>query len=473
MSKRIQLSKATAWYTIGNLFTRSIGFLLLPLYSNLINTAEFGNYSLIMSLYTILSVFYYGGLQSALSKYYLEEVNEHKQKEIFSTIFNSTLIIGVIITAVIFLMSEPIAITTTGSGDYADLISLVFAALFFESTTFIIIHLLRTKEIVRKVVGYSSFSAIINLILNIYLVYILRQGIYGIILAQLISAALLFVILLPVLRGNYIKVINLKLFKIIFVFTYPLIIAGLFSASVDVIDRFIIDHFMGKVEVGIYSFSYRIALIMNIFVISLRSAWTPYSIRLYHEGNYTNEFGKSFTKIITVSLLIFLVVSMFIDDLFNIHSNGLYLFNPGYRDGIIIIPVILIAYIFNAIVTYYSLYPYVSGTSIHFLVSDLIAFVINILLNFLLIPQYGIIGAAYATFFSYFGSALYLIFLSGKKLRIEYEPVKIIMIVIISGIVFLISKYFNFFPVDIALFIIAFFFLYKLSDLKIGIFAKN
>ncbi len=472
MENRTSLSKATAWYTIGNLFIRSVSFILLPLYSNLITPTEFGNYSLIVSFYTIISVLYYSGLQSTLSKYYLEEKDEFKRKEIFSTIFNSILIIGFILTIIIYFSADWIAGIVTGSQNYSGLIRIIFTALFFEGISFITIHLLRTRELAHKVVIYSSASAVINFILNIYFIYVLHLGIYGIISAQLISAIVLFILLLPYLRENYINKINPTLARIIFSFSIPLIIAGLLSSCVDVIDRFIINHFLGKEEVGIYSFSYRLALIMNIFVLSLRSAWTPYSIRLYNIGNYKEEFGKSLTKIIAVSLFIFLIVSIFIDDLFAIHFSGFNLFDPQYKSGIQIIPVILISYVLSALVTYYSVYPYVSGKSIHFLFSDFIALLINISFNFILIPVYGIMGAAFATFFSYFACACYLLIISERKIKINIEPVKIIILLFSTGLFYLISKLLNILFVDIILTIISFFLVFRLTGFKLNFYRK-
>ncbi len=470
MEKKSSLSKATAWYTVGNLFVRSVSFLLLPLYSNLISTIDFGNYALIMSLYSIVAVFYQSGLQSALSKYYLEEENENRRKEVFSTILNAAGIIGLILTAIIFLLSGWIALAAVGSPGYGNLIRVIFAALFFESITFITLHLLRTKELARKVVIYSSFSAVINLVLNLYLVYYLRLGIYGIIWAQLVTSVMVFLILLPFLKENYLSVIRAAWLKTYFSFSYPLIIGGLLSASVAVIDRFIIDHFLGKSEVGIYSFSYRIALVMNIFVMSLRSAWTPYSIRLYNEGNYSIEFGKSFTKIVAVSLLIFLTVSIFIDDLFNFSVQGYRLFDTQYEGGIHIIPVILVSYIFSAIMTYYSVYPYVSGKSFHFLAADFIALSINISLNFILIPLYGIMGAAAAALLSYSGSAAYLVIISEKKIKITYEPVKIVLILISIAAFYVVSKLLNTFLADIIMFVTSLFIVYRLTGFKLKTF---
>ena len=467
MEKKSSLSRATAWYTIGNLFVRSVSFLLLPLYSNLISTEEFGRYSLVMSLYAIIAVFYQSGLQSALSKYYLEEENESRRKEIFSTIINAAGLIGITLSIIIFILSGWIALEATGTAGYSGLIRIIFASLFFETITFITLHLLRTKELARKVVVYSSFSAVVNLIFNIYLVYFLKLGIFGIIWAQLVTSVSLFFILLPFLRDSYMPRMRTDMLKTFLTFSYPLVIAGLLSAAVEVIDRFIIDHFLGKSEVGIYSFAYRIALVMNIFVMSLRGAWTPYSIRIYNAGNYSEEFGKSLTKIVGVSLLIFLTVSIFIDDLFTLNFSGFFLFNPQYRGGIEIIPVVLASYVFSAVVTYYSVYPYVSGKSIHFLVSDLIALVINIVLNFWLIPLYGIMGAAAATFFSYLGNAAYLVIISERKIKITYEMWKIVSILFSISLFYLVSKLLDLFAVDVILFIIAFFLVYRLIGFKL------
>ena len=467
MEKKSSLSRATAWYTIGNLFVRSVSFLLLPLYSNLISTEEFGRYALVMSLYAIIAVFYQSGLQSALSKYYLEEENESRRKEIFSTIINAAGLIGITLSIIIFILSGWIALEATGTAGYSGLIRIIFASLFFETITFITLHLLRTKELARKVVVYSSFSAVVNLIFNIYLVYFLKLGIFGIIWAQLVTSVSLFFILLPFLRDSYMPRMRTDMLKTFLTFSYPLVIAGLLSAAVEVIDRFIIDHFLGKSEVGIYSFAYRIALVMNIFVMSLRGAWTPYSIRIYNAGNYSEEFGKSLTKIVGVSLLIFLTVSIFIDDLFTLNFSGFFLFNPQYRGGIEIIPVVLVSYIFSAVVTYYSVYPYVSGKSIHFLVSDLIALVINIVLNFWLIPLYGIMGAAAATFFSYLGNAAYLVIISERKIKITYEMWKIVSILFSISLFYLVSKLLDLFAVDVILFIIAFFLVYRLIGFKL------
>ena len=90
----MSLFKSTFLYTIGNIFARSLSFLLLPLYSNLISVEEFGNYALIMSGYVIIAAIYQGGLHAGFSKYYLEENSDSNRKNIFSTLFSFVFIIS-------------------------------------------------------------------------------------------------------------------------------------------------------------------------------------------------------------------------------------------------------------------------------------------------------------------------------------------------------------------------------------------
>ncbi len=430
MPKKKSLSGSTAWYTAGNLFVRSVSFILLPLYSNYISKEDFGNYALLMSLYVIVSVIYQLGLQSSLSKFYLEENNEENRKKIFSTALNFVVIVGLFVTAAAVFLSKEISEIILGSSEYFRLINLLFLCLLFETTTYFILHLLKTKEHAVSVVMYSSINAAVNLILNLLFVYHLQMQVEGILLAQLISSVLLLAVLLPELRINYVLSIDRKILLMLLSFALPFIIGGMLSAAVDAADRFILNFYLGKEDVGIYSFSYKIAMIMNVFIISFRAAWTPYSINIFRSGNYKEHFGQTLNKLTALSGLILLLITFFTDDLFNIKIFGSYLINHEYLPGIMILPFVLCGYIFSGIATFYSVYPYISGKSYHFLMSDSIAFIINITLNFILIPQLGILGAAAATTLSFLAAAVYLIFVSFNTVKIKYEFQKLLIIII-------------------------------------------
>lgn len=226
------------------------------------------------------------------------------------------------------------------------------------------------------------------------------------------------------------------------------------------VDRYFIDYYLDTSEVGIYSFSYRIALVMNLFVISFRTAWAPRAINNYKEGNYSDDFGKIFTKLISTTLLVFIFVSLLIGDLFELKISGFEIFNESYRPGIEIIPIVLFSYIFSGFSGFYSVYPFVSGKSKHFLISDVSALIINVVLNILLIPAFGIMGAAAATFAGLFFNTIYLWLVSRNNIKINYEMNKVWLIFVSGIICFAAGFYINIFFVDVLL-IAAFVFVLK------------
>ena len=370
MQKKSGLFEATAWYGIGNLFVRLVGFVLLPLYSNLISVEQFGIYSLMMSTYAIAGVFYQFGMITSLTNFYLKENDELTKRIIFSTVINSIIILGLILSVIALIISPLLTQKIIGSDEYLSLFILLFVIIFIETISNFILQLFKTQELSKKVVIYLFMGALINLLLNIWFVYDLRMGIKGIVYAHGLTSFLIFILLLPLIKDAYTFRFDRKILKSTILFSLPLFISGLFSSGMDVADRFILDHFLGRKEVGEYSFAYRLAMITNIFVISFRAAWTPYALNRYRENNYPENFGKILVKVLAIGVFILFAVSFFADDLFNIRLFGKILFNAAYKNGLVILPFIVVGYIFSSLASFYSVYPFVSNKSYHFLISD-------------------------------------------------------------------------------------------------------
>jgi O-antigen/teichoic acid export membrane protein len=449
MQKKSGLFEATAWYGIGNLVVRLVSFILLPLYSNLIPVEQFGIYSLMMSVYAISGVFYHFGMNASLTNFYLKENDETARKIIFSTIVNAIIILGLFLTIIALSISSFLTDKILGSSEYSILVILLFIIIFVETVSNYILQLFKTLELSKKVVIYLFAGAVINLLLNIWFVYGLRIGIKGIIFAHLLTAIIVFILLLPLVKGSYTFRIDKKILTTAVIFSLPLFISGLFSSGMDVADRFVLDRFLGKKEVGEYSFAYRLAMITNIFVISFRAAWMPYALNKFKEGNYRENFGKIFIKVIAIGVFILLTVSFFADDLFVIKIFSKNLFNPIYKAGLVILPYVVIGYIFNSLASFYSLYPFTANKSYHFLISDGLGVISNLILNFILIPVYGMLGAGIATSISFIMAAGYLYFISKNKIEIIY-PRKEITITCLVGIgVLLLGMILNYFWVQI------------------------
>lgn len=460
MQAKPSVFKSTAWYGAGNLIFRAVNFLLLPLYSQVLSTAEFGNYALIMAFYSIALIFYQAGFGIGFTKFYLDADSEEKRKTVLSSILNTVFFLSVILSTIGLFFTNQISFLLLGSSAFSQLFFVVFVSLFFENISYFLLYYFKTLERSKFVVLITTVSSSVNFILNILLVYYLSLGVQGIFIAQLAAGAVIVFVLIPLVLKDYIILIDKELIKKVFKFSAPLFIGSIFAVLLEVIDRYFIDYFLNTSEVGIYSFSYRIALVMNLFVISFRTAWAPRAINNYKEGNYSDDFGKIFTKLIASTLLVFIVVSLFAGDLFNTKVFGYDVFSESYRPGIEIIPIVLLAYLFSGFTSFYSVYPLVTGKSKHFLISDICALVINVVLNILLIKPLGIMGAAVATLVGVSFNTIYLWLISKNNIKINYE-MKNVIVIIISGLMcFVAAFYINMLWVDIVL-ITAFVFVIK------------
>jgi len=221
MQKKSGLFEATAWYGMGNLIVRLVSFILLPLYSNLIPVEQFGIYSLMMSIYAISGVFYQFGMSASLTNFYLKENDESARKIIFSTIVNAIIILGLVLTVIAFSISSFLTDKILGSSEYSFLLILLFIIIFIETISNYILQLFKTLELSKKVVVYLFAGAIINLLLNIWFVYGLRIGIKGIIFAHLLTTILVFILLLPLIKGTYTFRLDKKILIAAALFSLP------------------------------------------------------------------------------------------------------------------------------------------------------------------------------------------------------------------------------------------------------------
>lgn len=471
--RKVNLTNSTFWYSLGTLFSRAISFILLPIYSNIISPKDFGIYALTISVYSILSVVYQGGIHNGLTKYFLQTTSLEARKRIFSTTFIFVFLFSFILSGVGTFASGKITLLIFNELQYSNLVVLAIWMCFIDNLGFIIIQILRVEEKVKNIVRITVLAGMANLVLNIGLLLYFDLGIKGIFFAQIISGFLTLLLLLPTLISKISFTFEKEIFKKMLQFSFPIFIGGIFSILLDVIDRFILDHYLGTTIVGIYNFGYKIAMIMNVFVIAFRSAWIPHAMKLYQNHHDAKIiFGQNFTKLVLSGTLLFLSVSIFIDNIFNIEIFNTHLLNEKYLVSISIIPYILIAYFFNAITSFYSLYPYITGKSYHFLISDTIALFLNIFFNYLFIPRYGMVGAAYATLIGYAFNGLYFFSIS-RKIRIDYNIKAISVIVCITVAAFGLSNYLNNLLFDLCSFLVVVYIAYKISGYRINIFKAH
>ncbi len=434
----------TLVYSIGNFLSRGLNFILLPIYSHYIAPSEFGIYSVIISVITIASTILNFGLPGIFVKSLSELESADQKKKFISNVISGISIVSVPVLFLIMFYSNQISLLLIGNDQYYFEIILGVISVYALNYSYYFSVFYIAEQNSKKYVLINSLAAIANFSLNIILIVIFKLGINGIFISQILSSLLLIILSSDVVK-NFFKVeLDLNYLKPVLITSFPILLSGICTIIVELIDRFIVLKYLGEEQAGIYSFGYRIALIYNLFILSFKTAWIPHYFSLkVTEEEEAKHLGRVLTKIFLISSILILTIQILVELLFNLELKSFQLFDKSYSEASDIIIFVMIGYFFSMIMSFYSIAPYKFNRTIHFLNADLITLALNLILNFSLIPTLGIKGAALATMFAFLGGALYLIFYSSKKIKVSYELKLILLVIVLSIATYLSIKIFN------------------------------
>ncbi|MBA4407545.1 hypothetical protein C0389_09745 [bacterium] len=434
-----ELTKDTAIYGISTIVGRFLGFFLVPFYTNVINTHDYGIYSNIYAYLAFLNIVFIYGMDSAFMKY--SSLNDGKdKKKTFSTAYLFVVVTSIGLALFLLFMQSPLSNVIEISASYSKLYYYLIFILIFDTLALVPFANLRLERKAGKFTSIKFANIILNLTLNFVLVLKYKLGIEAIFIANLIASAFSFAVLTPEIFRLLEFKIDKELLKKYLKFGLPYLPASLAATVVQVIDRPVVLAMTDESTLGIYQANYKLGIFMMLFVSMFQYAWQPFFLNNAKEKNAKELFAKILTLFMIISSLIWIVLTLFVEDFARFEFlPGKSIIGKEYLSGITIVPIILLAYLFNGI--YYNFhagiyieektkyYPYVTGAG---------AFA-NVVVNILLIPVLGLMGAALATLASYMIMALGLYYFSQKYYPIKYEfkkAFKILAAIFVTGIIY-------------------------------------
>ena len=415
-----ELSKDTAIYGISTMVGRFLNFLLVPLYTNVFIKSDFGAYTNILIFIGIMNVVFIYGMDASFLKY-SSKIKIGDEKDNFSTPYLSVLFTGVFLFAAILFLKPTIALLLDIPSKYIYLINYAAIILLVDSLSVIPFIKLRLERKATKFAAFKIINICINVALNLYLILILKLGIEAIFIANVAASAFTYLLLFPSVIKNLRFKINKELLKSLLKFGLPYFPASLGAMLIQGIDRPILGHLTNLGTVGVYSANYKLGIFMMLFVSMFQFAWQPFFLQNEDEKNAKELFSKVFTYFALAGSIILITISLFISDIVKINVFGHYIIGSAYWGGLNIVPIILLSYLFYGFYFVFIAGIYIKEKSIYIPFITLGGAVINIISNLILIPIYGIIGAALSTLASYLFMSAALYFVTQKFYKIQYE----------------------------------------------------
>ena len=406
--------KHSGWYLLASLSTKALGFILLPIYTQYLTTADYGILTSIEVINYLLPFFFSFTLVTAFDRFYHQKVRQPNYlSHLFSSIFWFVLLLGGVAITLIILSSYFWMPHFLGVSAYPYSI-LGFAPSLLTELSLLGFAFFRQSLQVKKISLILIGSALINIAISLYLVVGLEMGVIGKLWGNLGAAIFSFmVILIYVWKKQLIQfTIHKELLKECLSYSIPLIPLAASNWINIFFDRLLIGKYENMDAVGIYSIAFHISMILYFVGESIVQVIVPISMK----GLETNK-GATKNKLgdYTFYLWNFLLVGCLFACLFSKPIIA-YFLNPSFLATHTLIPILCLAIVFQMIHRLYGqVIKFHKKTKI-FTIGAIGSSCLNILLNLIFIPKYGYIAAAYTTLTV---SILYALFIVWQSNKIE------------------------------------------------------
>lgn len=392
-NKYLELSepiKASFWFTISSILQKGVSFITVPIFTRLLSASQFGLFNVYKSWLSIITIFatlslHLGVFNNGMIKY------ENNRDEFTSSIQGLTSVTTLFLFFIYLLfhnyLNEFLGLPTL-------LVIFLFAEIFFVEALrlwsakkrFIYDY----KNLILVTIGISILNPIVGIIV------VMLSDSKGI--ARIISFALVQIcISLIIYIYNFIKGKSFfikEYWKYALAFNIPLIPHYLSGIILSHADKIMINNFIGPDKAGIYSVAYSGSMVIIIVQNSINKSFVPWT--------YKRLKNKEFNKLINVSKIILILVSLFVVLLVLFAPEAIKILAPKeYYSGIWVVPPITSSVFFMFLYTLFANVEFYFEENKFIMFASVLAAILNIILNYLLLPIFGYLAAGYTTLFSY------------------------------------------------------------------------
>lgn len=421
MGRNKELAKNAMYLTIGKISTQFISFLLLPLYTSVLTTAEYGTVDLINTYQQLLVSIVFFQIEQGVFRF-IVETRANKDTEKQSGIISSAFAIS-LLSAGIFTVGF---VALHGLVDSKYVIFLFTNVLAVSYSGFVLQIARGLGDNISYVLG-SFVSAVSTIIFNVIFVGILRVGPGGM-LTSIFLGNIICIIALSVRCKLYqfikVKNVSIGLAKELLMYCLPLVPNSIAWWVISASDRTVVLYFLGASFNGLLAVSHKFSTVFSSIFQIFNLSWTESA------SLHINDTDRSFffSDVINKAMIFFgcLCVGIIacMPFVFNI------LVNQNYSDAYYQIPLFMIGALLNAVQGLYSVIYIGLKLTKKVAVSTIAAAIINVVTGVLLINRIGLFAAPVSTIISYFVIIVYRYADLKKYVPIRLDYLRLLVLIL-------------------------------------------
>lgn len=422
-------------YGLGVILMNALPALMIPIYTYRVTPSIYGVLELLNRSQELLLLIMSFGLRTALLTFYQMKKGEgERQKNVYSTAIQFLCVFGLALTGIALVCSREISQLLFHSHLYTYAVVMILVGTYFEMVFQMSVLYLQSELKSTAYVSVLVTRSIAAILLNLVLVYWLRWGLAGILLATLTHTVVYAVATLIYVSRHTGFTCDRTLLKEMLWFGAPIVLGTFASFVLNNGDRYFLNIYSTEAAVGIYGLGYRIGMLpMTLILMPFGKIWSVTMVDISNQTDGSLELGRIATYLIAASAFSTLGISLLGPYLVRVLAQN------SYWSAARLIPIVGLAYLFYSWTVVMDASFYVTKRTVYKLYIALLACVVVLLLYWLLIPKFGIMGAAWATLGGYLSFAAFTLLFAQRILRIQYEWSRIAWVMVISTALFFVG----------------------------------
>jgi O-antigen/teichoic acid export membrane protein len=442
-----KLFRQSLIYGLGTFSTKLAGFVLIPLYTRHFSVAEFGILGLLEVSGAVVISFFGFSLSSGFFRWYWDKSSDGKKDSLFFTV--TLFQIGIALLA--YLAARPfipelsqLILNSTG---YSYVLRLMLISSLIQLVLVMPGTLMRLQEKPWLFTLANVFQLAFSLSVTLYAIAFRNSGLEGIYYGQIAGSLAYAAVLSGYSIRNMRFVPEIKLLKEILVYCFPLFFSAVALVMLNVTDRYSLKVLGSLADVGLYSYGFKLANTLNVFLItSVNFAIQPMIFRMMDKPGNRQFYARLMTYYTFGTMVVALAMMVF-----GMEISKLFARRVDYFEAWHIFPFILYSIVFGMMKDVATTGLSISKKTKVIAVTVVITALLNLLLNSILIRLFGNQGAAASKLLSmivFFGLTYYF---AQRVYPIPYELKRIVLLLILAGGLYIISIFANPWPLEIRL----------------------
>ncbi|NQV38585.1 MAG: oligosaccharide flippase family protein [Candidatus Marinimicrobia bacterium] len=431
-----QLGTNSAIYGLGNLLNKLAAFLLIPVYTKNISISDVGIFALFEMMEIILLTLAPLGIMRAMWRFFPDKT--YSQKTIFSSAYTGIILINIVALAAIGSFYKQIGILFGLEINQMIMVLVILLNIILALSTNFLLSIWQYHQKASQYIILTVLQFISILILSSFFVIYYDMGLWGLLLGKTFVLGIIFIFSLFLITKKYMVMPSYVLWTKLLKYGAPFIFLSLVAPILTLSSRLFLRLFMSLDDIAVYFIAFKFGMLINMFlVVPLQRGLIPmiYSAGIEQKSKIIYQDMLFYYSII--GSIMFLGISLLTKPILGIITN------PNYLIGAGLIPIVAFAYYLAGFQHFFTASAAIHNKTGRIAIASIFTILTNFGLNLILIKNYGINGAAWATLISYFILSLSIYVISYRLEQFDWGFKRLIKVISITLIIYICTTILN------------------------------